>query len=141
MAKRIRTRKEKKELNNKIAEVIWLVIGGVIFLTGLVFGIMGALIESITGIFKASPLFFIVEAQDKFFAWVVKWWADVPFKTFASSGIVLMLIGLVLLLIILLVFSNKKDILLKKEKARKLRENNIKKFVARLDSNINSEVK
>ena len=133
MEKRVRTTSEKKELNNKIAEIIWLVISGALFLWGFLFSLAGALIETISGNFKKSPLYFLVEMQDKFFAWVLTWWKDCPLKSFSTSGIVIMIIGLVLLLLVLFFFSNKKEALEKKEKARKQRENNVRRFEAQLD--------
>lgn len=138
MAKRIRTRRELKELNNKIAEIIYLVITGIIFTSGLVMGIMGGLIETISGNFKASTLYFLIQAQDSFFAWINSWWKGFPLKSFTSLGLLLIFIGVIILLIVLLLFSKKSDILLKKEKARKLRESNIKKFEARLESTQNN---
>ena len=132
--KQVRTTRERKELNNKIAEIIWLVISGALFLWGFIFSLMGALIQTITGNFKKSPLYFLVESQDKFFAWVLTWWKDCPLKSYSTMGIVIMIIGLVLLLIVLFLFSNKSEALEKKEKARKQRESNVKRFEAQLDS-------
>ena len=47
--------------------------------------------------------------------------------------------GLVFLLLILLVYSNKQEIDEKKEKARKLRESNVKRFEAQLDNVANKQ--
>jgi hypothetical protein len=133
MAKKL-TIRERKELNSKIAEIIWLSLAGIILLTGLLFSITGVLIDSITGNFKNSPLYFLIEAQDGLFTWVKTWWTGFPFSTFASAGLVLLGVGLVFLLLILLVYSNKQEIDEKKEKARKLRENNVKRFEAQLEN-------
>lgn len=137
MAKR--TSRERKELNSKIAEIIWLSLAGVILLSGLLSAIAGVLIDSISGNFKNSPLYFLIEAQDGLFNWVESWWTGYPFPTFASTALVLLGIGLVFLLLILLVYSNKQEIDEKKEKARKLRESNVKRFEAQLDNVANKQ--
>lgn len=137
MAKR--TSRERKELNSKIAEIIWLSLAGVILLSGLLSAIAGVLIDSISGNFKNSPLYFLIEAQDGLFGWVESWWTGYPFPTFASTALVLLGIGLVFLLLILLVYSNKQEIDEKKEKARKLRESNVKRFEAQLDNVANKQ--
>ena len=96
--------------------------------------IASLLIDTISGNFKKSPLYFLIEMQDKLFAWIKTWWADYPFTTFSSTSLLLLGAGLVFLLLVLLVYSNKQEIGEKKEKARKLRESNVKKFEAQLES-------
>lgn len=139
MAKKIRTTRERKELNNKIAEIIWLSLAGLICAAGLVSSIIGLIINSLTGNFKKSPLYFLIEAQDGLFNWVKTWWASYPFPSFANTGLVLLLIGLVFLLLILLVTASRRDQIERKEKARKLRENNVKRFEAQLESVTNNQ--
>lgn len=136
MAKKIRTKKDKKALGNKIAEIIWTVLAGVVFVSGIVFGIMGLIIESISGNFTTSPFYSLITAQDSFFTWIKTWWSSYPnaISQFSLVGLILMFIGLVFLLLVLLVFSNKQEALDKKEKARKLRENNVRKFEEQLNA-------
>ena len=44
MTKKIRTRAQRKELNNKIAEIIWLSLSGIILVSGILLSLSGALI-------------------------------------------------------------------------------------------------
>ena len=137
MAEKIRFRKSKKELSNKIAEIIWLVLASLVFASGLVLGILGMIIDSMSGNLKRNPLYFLVEAQDNFFIWVKKWWSSYPsqLSQFTTTGLVLLFIGLVFLLIVLLVTSNHQEALNRKEKAKRLRENNVRRFEEQLDTN------
>ena len=98
-----RTIKEKKELNSKIAEIIWLSLSGIIILSGLLLAMASLLIDTISGNFKKSPLYFLIEMQDKLFAWIKTWWADYPFTTFSSTSLLLLGVGLVFLLLVLLI--------------------------------------
>mgnify|MGYP001036054385 FL=1 len=134
MARKFRTAREKKELGNKIAEIIWTSLASAVFLGGIVFMVLGAIIDSISGNFKKSPLYFLIEAQDNFFAWVNTWWSGYSLKSFSLTGLVVMLIGLVFLLIVLLVSSNRQDAVSKKDRARKLREQNVRRFEAQLEA-------
>ena len=141
MTKKIRTRAQRKELNNKIAEIIWLSLSGIILVSGILLSLSGALIETISGDFKNSPLYFLIQGQDGFINWVKSWWSSYPFSTFLATGVVLSLVGLVFLLLVLLVYSNKQDAIDRKEKARKLRENNVKRFEAQLEASSSNETK
>ena len=134
MAEKIRFRKNKKELSNKIAEIIWLVLASLVFASGLVLGILGMIIDSMSGNLKRNPLYFLVEAQDNFFIWVKKWWSSYPsqLSQFTTTGLVLLFIGLVF---VLLVTSNHQEALNRKEKAKRLRENNVRRFEEQLDTN------
>jgi hypothetical protein len=134
MARKFKTARERKEFNSKIAEIIWLSIAGLIIFVGLLGAVAGLLINSMSGNFKSSPLYFLIEAQEGFFTWVKTWWEAYALTTFDKTGLVLMGIGLVLLLIVLLVYSNKEEAREKKEKARKLRESNVKRFEAQLEN-------
>ena len=127
MAK-IRTKYEKKELNNKIAEIIWLSLGGIIFVSGLISGLLGLIINNIGGNRTKSPLYFLIQAEENFFAWVKTWWTDYSLTNFSTTGLALMIIGLVVLLLVLLVFSNRSEAMKSKEKARKLREKNVRRY-------------
>lgn len=134
MARKFKTARERKEFNSKVAEIIWISIAGFIMFVGLLCAIAGLLINSIDGNFKSSPLYFLIEGQEAFFTWVKTWWASYPLSSFAYTGLGLMGVGLLILLVILLVYSNKQEVQEKKERARKLREANVKKFEAQLES-------
>lgn len=136
MANKIKTRTQKKELSNKIAEIIWVVLASIIFIGGIVFGLMGLIIEFMSGNLKRNPLYFLIEAQDNLFTWIRKWWSGFPkeLSQFSTTGLALMGIGLVFLLIVLLVFSNRQEAISRKEKAKKLRENNVKRFEEQLET-------
>ncbi len=134
MARKFRTAREKKELSNKIAEIIWTSLASVIFAGGIVFMILGAIIDSISGNFKKSPLYFLIEAQNNFFTWVNTWWSGYSLKSFSLTGLVVMLIGLAFLLVVLLISSNRQEALSKKDRARKLREQNVRRFEAQLET-------
>ena len=141
MAKKIRTRAQRKELSNKIAEIIWISLSGIVLGCGILLSLSGALIETISGNFKSSPLYFLIQGQDGFIKWVKSWWSSYPFSTFLTTGVVLSIVGLIFLLIILLVYSNKQEAIDRKEKARKLRENNVKRFEAQLEATSSNDTK
>ena len=121
--KRKRTAEEVKELNWKIAEIIWYSIGGVVLLGGLVFSILGLLVLNMDGNFNNHPLYPLYEAQGKFFEWLGFG------STYANAGLVLILCGIVYMLIVFYAFSKRAEVNDKKAKQKQTRKKNLKLII------------
>lgn len=128
---KIKNAQSKKERQQKAAEVIWVVIGLVLFGIGVICSVLNIIINNIgtdtTNMYR-SPLYFLVEGQEAF----VKWWNSWVFfkiESFNSLGVVLVLVSAVYLLIVFGITASKADMLEKKTKAKKLRERNAQRFL------------
>lgn len=128
MAKKIRSAQEEKALNNKVAEIIWLSLAGLILLLGLLAGIIHLITHNITGNQANSPFYFLIQFETGFITWVKSWWADFGLTHLGAVSFVLLIIGLAFLLLVLLIFSNRVDSVEKKDKAKLQREQNRKRF-------------
>ena len=118
MAKKVkRTAEQKKELNLKIAEIIWYALGGVVFVGGLVFSILGLIVRNLSGNFTDHPL---IIAQKEFFAWLKFG------SSYANAGLVLLLVSLLYFIIVFFIFANIADVKQKREKNRKERKKSLK---------------
>ena len=121
----------KKENSVKVAEVIWMSLGGLTLLCGVVCLILSIIINNIgtdtTNMYN-SPLFFLVEWQDSFVTWL-NGWSKLNIKSFSHLGLWLVICSVIYLLIVLAVYASKQDSLDKKFKAKKLREKNARKFL------------
>ena len=121
----------KKDTSVKVAEVIWMSIGGLVLLCGVVCLILSIVINNIgtdtTNMYN-SPLYFLVEWQDAFVTWL-NGWSKLNIKSFSHLGLWLVICSVVYLLIVLAVYAYKQDGLDKKLKAKKLRERNARKFL------------
>ena len=121
----------KKDTSVKVAEVIWMSIGGLVLLCGVVCLILSIVINNIgtdtTNMYN-SPLYFLVEWQDAFVTWL-NGWSKLNIKSFSHLGLWLVICSVVYLLIVLAVYASKQDGLDKKLKAKKLREKNARKFL------------
>lgn len=115
-----RTPEQQKELNWKIAEIIWYSIGGIIMLGGLVFSVLGLLIMNMNENFNHHAFYPLYKAQGEFFAWLGFG------STYANAGLVLILVGLVYFLIVIYAFANFSDVKSKKQAARVERKKNLK---------------
>ncbi len=136
---KVKKAQAKKVNGNKIAEIIWLSIGGVFLLWGVACLILALLIQNIGSTdtsMKLSPLYFLIEFQSNFKTWWDSWffWKT---TSFLSMGIWFTLIFTVYELIILGVYAYKSDVDEKKQRAKKLRENNVKKFLEEQELNQN----
>ena len=134
---KIKKNQSKKELSTKIAEIIWMSIGGLVLLSGVICLIWSIVINNIgtdsTNMFS-HPLYFLVEAQESFFKWLTEW-SKLEVSTFAELGTWLVLGSAAYLLIVLAVYGAKQDNLDKKLKAKKLREKNARKFLEEQKAN------
>ncbi len=121
----------KKTNGKKVAEVIYLSIGGVFLTWGVVCLVLALLIQHIgteTTSMKLSPLYFLIEFQANFKTWWDSWffWKT---TSFLSMGIWFTIIFGAYELLILSIYAYKSDVNEKKIRAKKLRENNVKKFL------------
>lgn len=121
----------KKETSVKVAEIIWMSIGGLALLCGVVCLILSIIVNNIgtdsTNMYN-SPLYFLVEWQESFITWL-NGWSKLNIKSFANLGLWLVICSVIYLLIVLAVYASKQDSLDKKAKAKKLREKNARKFL------------
>lgn len=121
----------KKETSVKVAEIIWMSIGGLVLLCGVVCLILSIVINNIgtdtTNIYS-HPLFFLVEWQDTFVTWFNEW-SKASITSFSNLGLWLVICSVIYLLIVIAVYANRQDNLDKKAKAKKLREKNARKFL------------
>ena len=128
---KLKKTQSKKETSVKIAEIIWMSIGGLVLLCGVVCLILSIVINNIgtdtTNMYN-SPLYFLVEWQDAFVTWL-NGWSKLNIKSFSHLGLWLVICSVVYLLIVLAVYASKQDGLDKKLKAKKLRERNARKFL------------
>lgn len=125
-----RTPEQIKELNWKIAEIIWYSIGGIILAGGLVFSVLGLLIMNMSENFNYHPFYPLYKAQGEFFNWLGFG------STYANAGLVLILVGLVYFLIVLYVFANINDVKVKKQASKIERKKNLKLI---LDEEVKTE--
>ena len=77
--------------------------------------------------FHSHPFYPLYQFQEKFFTWL-KSWSHISLSSFVILGIILISFACVYLLIVLFVYANKQDAKDKRNKAKKLRERNLKKF-------------
>ena len=93
----------KKEVSAKVAEVIWMSIGGLVLLCGVVCLVWSIVINNIgtdtTNMYN-SPLFFLVEWQDAFITWL-NGWSKLEVKSVSQMGLWLVLGSAIYLLIVL----------------------------------------
>ena len=128
---KLKKTQSKKDLSAKIAEIIWLSIGGLVLLCGVVCLIWSIVINNIgtdTTNMYSSPLYFLVEWQDAFITWL-NGWTKLEIKSVSQMGLWLVLGSVVYLLIVLAAYATRQDNLDKKAKAKKLREKNARKFL------------
>ena len=125
--KKIKTAQQRKELNQKIAEIIWVTLGGIIGVAGVVSLVLGTFISNMSDNFKSHPFYPLYQFQEKFFTWL-KSWSHISLSSFIVLGVILISIACVYLLIVLYIYANKQDEKDKRNKAKKLRERNLKKF-------------
>lgn len=121
---------KSKANSRKIAEIIWLSVGGAIMLCGIVCIVLSLIINNLGadgGLITDSPLYPLINAQEDFKNW---WngWFFIKMSSFAGLGTWLVIIACAYSLIVFAVYASKQDVLEKKEKARKLREKNALKF-------------
>lgn len=124
-----KTQKNKAN-GRKIAEIIWLSVGGAIMLCGIVCMVLSLIINNLGAdgsLITNSPLYPLIKAQEDFKNW---WngWFFIKMSSFAGLGTWLVIISCAYSLIVLAVYASKQDVLEKKEKARKLREKNALKL-------------
>lgn len=118
-----RTAEEKKELNWKIAEIIWYSIGGIILAGGLTFSILGLLIVNMSGNFKNHPFYQLYLAQNRFISWLG--WGG----SYAEIGLMLILLALVYFIIAISLFARRQDAKEKRLKKAKERRGNFKLII------------
>ena len=79
----------KKDTSVKVAEVIWMSIGGLVLLCGVVCLILSIVINNIgtdtTNMYN-SPLYFLVEWQDALVTWLYGW-SKLNIKSFSHLGL------------------------------------------------------
>ena len=118
---------KRKALNQKIAEIIWIAIGAIVIAAGFLSCILGTLISNMNGNFERHSFYPIYKFEIDFFEWLNKW-SKINLKSFLVLGFYLIVFSMVYLLIVLYIYATKKDAQDKKDKARKLRERNLKRF-------------
>lgn len=123
-----RSADERKKLNRKIAEIIYISIGGIVMALGITSLILSAFINNMEGAFTAHPFYPLYQFETSFFE-TIGFGSD-----FRRFGTLLVLISMVYLLIVLYVYSLKADVEDKRAKQKKLREQNLKKFASNLDN-------
>ena len=128
---KLKKTQSKKDVSAKVAEVIWMSIGGLVLLCGVVCLIWSIVINNIgtdTTNMYSSPLFFLVEWQDAFITWL-NGWSKLEVKSVSQMGLWLVLGSAIYLLIVLAAYATRQDNIDKKAKAKKLREKNARKFL------------
>ena len=128
---KLKKTQSKKDVSAKVAEIIWLSIGGLVLLCGVVCLIWSIVINNIgtdTTNMYSSPLFFLVEWQDAFITWL-NGWSKLEVKSVSQMGLWLVIGSAIYLLIVLAVYATRQDNIDKKAKAKKLREKNARKFL------------
>ena len=118
-----RTPEQIKELNWKIAEIIWYSIGGIVLVGGFVFSVLGLLIMNMDGNFKHHPFYPLYESQAEFFEWLGFG------STYANAGLVLILISIVYFLIVFVAFAKRADINTKRNRQKQERKKSLKLIV------------
>lgn len=111
--KKKRTSAQKKELNWKIAEIIWYSIGGIVLVGGLVFSILGMLIMNMDGNFTKHALYPLYKSQGEFISWLGFG------SSYANIGLMLILIALVYFFIVFFIFAKRADVKAKKNRLNK----------------------
>lgn len=128
---KLKKTQSRKEVSAKVAEIIWLSIGSLVLLCGVVCLILSIVINNIgtdsTNMYS-SPLFFLVEWQDAFVVWFNEF-TKLTIKSFANLGLWLVIGSVIYLLIVIAAYASRQDNLDKKAKAKKLREKNARKFL------------
>jgi high-affinity K+ transport system ATPase subunit B len=128
---KLKKSQSNRNLSSKIAEIIWMSLGGLVLLSGVVCLILNIVINNIgtdTTNMYSHPLFFLVEWQDAFVVWFNEW-TKLSITSFGSLGLWLVICSVIYLLIVFAVYASKQDALEKKAKAKKLREKNARKFL------------
>lgn len=126
-----RTPEQRKDLNNRIAEIIWYSIGGVILLGGFVFSILGLLIMNMNNNFTTHPFYPLYQAQGRFFSWLGFG------STYANAGLVLILIAVVYLIVVFYIYSNIADVKEKRNRSKKIQKKSLKIVI---DEKVNESV-
>lgn len=126
-----RTPEQRKELNSKIAEIIWYSIGGIVLIGGFVFSILGLLIMNMRNNFTTHPFYPLYEAQGRFFSWLGFG------STYANAGLMLILVAVVYLIIVFYIFSNIADVKEKRNKNKKIQKKSLKIVI---EENVNESV-
>lgn len=119
-----------KVRGRKIAEIIWVSVGGALMTCGVICLILSMIINNLGsdgGLITDNPLYPLITAQENFKEW---WngWVFIKMTSFASLGTWLVIISCAYLLIVFAVYASKQDAMDKKEKAKKLREKNMLKL-------------
>ncbi len=125
--KRERSKQEKQELNWKIAEVIWYSIGGIFFVGGLVFSVLGFLIINMDGNFKYHPFYGIYKSQAAFIKWLGFG------SNYANLGVMLIVLSVIYLLIVTYIFANRADRKAKKALKTKTKNQGLKLVIENKD--------
>ncbi len=112
--KKKKSKEEIKELNWKIAEIIWYAIGFIGLIGGLVFSTLGLLIVNMNGNFKYHPFYGLYQSQAKFIKWLGFG------SSYANLGIMLILFSAIYFVIVFYIFANRSDI--KERKAKRSKE-------------------
>ena len=86
--KKIRSAQQRKELNQKIAEIIWVTLGGIIGVAGIVSLVLGTFISNMSDNFHSHPFYPLYQFQEKFFTWL-KSWSHISLSSFVIFGIIL----------------------------------------------------
>lgn len=131
MAKAKRTKESKKELNWKIAEIIWYSIGGIALIGGFVFSILGLMIVNMSGNFKKHPFYGLYQSQGKFFNWLGFG------SSYANLGVMLIIFSTVYLIIVFYIFAKRADIKTKKSQKAKERVNNFRLILDDTKNSVN----
>ncbi len=123
-------KQKRKEISLKVAEILWLGIGGAIALCGIICLVLGFIINNIgsrTSVNTYDPFIGLIDAQEGFKTW---WngWFFIKMSTFLGLGSWLLIVACAYELIVIAIYANKDDAKEKREKARKLRERNARKF-------------
>lgn len=111
--KKKRSLEERKELNWKIAEIIWYSIGGIILLGGLTFSTLGILIMNMDGNFNNHVLYPLYQSQGEFITWLGFG------SSYANLGLMLILIAIIYFAIVFFAFSKRADIKAKRKRQAK----------------------
>ena len=115
-----RTAEQKKELNLKIAEIVWYSLGGVIAIGGIVFSILGLIVRNVFLFDQTNSNHPLRVAESEFFSWLGFG------SSYANAGLVLILVAILYFAIVFFVFANVADVKQKREKHRKENKKSLK---------------